>query len=199
MSEEEGDFVLAALLQASPGGSGSFPCVALTSCMEIAGGGAATGRTAPWRCPCWGLSRGSLPPTGIFIYPLEESEVVSGFEAVVGSRRVTFQVQNRHRAQDCCLQCGPSPGRPRRCAGGECGGEGGPVGSSWPGGSERAGTKRGEIRGAESPCQATLLPWGGLWGWNLSLPFPLLGLYPSLCVAVLHLRSVVPFESNRCN
>ncbi|XP_074446826.1 von Willebrand factor A domain-containing protein 5B2 isoform X1 [Larus michahellis] len=118
MSEEEGDFVLAALLQASPGGSGSFPCVALTSCMEIAGGGAATGRTAPWRCPCWGLSRGSLPPTGIFIYPLEESEVVSGFEAVVGSRRVTFQVQNRHRAQDCCLQCGPSPGRPRRCAGG---------------------------------------------------------------------------------
>ncbi|XP_042656950.1 von Willebrand factor A domain-containing protein 5B2 isoform X2 [Tyto alba] len=58
------------------------------------------------------------PVEGIFIYPLEESEVVAGFEAAVGSRRVTFQVQNRHRAQDCCLQCGPSPGRPRRCAGG---------------------------------------------------------------------------------
>ncbi|KAM9279360.1 von Willebrand factor A domain-containing protein 5B2 [Morus bassanus] len=58
------------------------------------------------------------PVEGIFIYPLEESEVVAGFEAVVGSRRVTFQVQNRHRAQDCCLQCGPSPGQPRRCAGG---------------------------------------------------------------------------------
>ncbi|NXN53550.1 VW5B2 protein, partial [Rynchops niger] len=42
------------------------------------------------------------PVEGIFIYPLEESEVVSSFEAVVGSRRVTFQVQNRHRAQDCC-------------------------------------------------------------------------------------------------
>ncbi|NXS52414.1 VW5B2 protein, partial [Brachypteracias leptosomus] len=42
------------------------------------------------------------PVEGIFIYPLEESEVVAGFEAVVGSRRVTFQVQNRHRAQDCC-------------------------------------------------------------------------------------------------
>ncbi|XP_071608604.1 von Willebrand factor A domain-containing protein 5B2 [Heliangelus exortis] len=58
------------------------------------------------------------PVEGIFIYPLEESEVVSGFEAVVGSRRVTFQVQNRHRVQDCCLQCSHSPGRPHRCASG---------------------------------------------------------------------------------
>ncbi|XP_041898537.1 von Willebrand factor A domain-containing protein 5B2 isoform X1 [Corvus kubaryi] len=58
------------------------------------------------------------PVEGIFIYPLEESEVVAGFEAAVGSRRVTFQVQNRHRVQDCCLQCSPSPGRLRRCASG---------------------------------------------------------------------------------
>ncbi|RMC02021.1 hypothetical protein DUI87_21183 [Hirundo rustica rustica] len=58
------------------------------------------------------------PVEGIFIYPLEESEVVAGFEAAVGSRRVTFQLQNRHRVQDCCLQCSPSPGRPRRCASG---------------------------------------------------------------------------------
>ncbi|XP_017665984.1 PREDICTED: von Willebrand factor A domain-containing protein 5B2 [Lepidothrix coronata] len=58
------------------------------------------------------------PVEGIFIYPLEESEVVASFEAAVGSRRVTFQVQNRHRAQDCCLQCSPSPGRPCRCASG---------------------------------------------------------------------------------
>ncbi|NXR27664.1 VW5B2 protein, partial [Cinclus mexicanus] len=42
------------------------------------------------------------PVEGIFIYPLEESEVVAGFEAAVGSRRVTFQFQNRHRVQDCC-------------------------------------------------------------------------------------------------
>ncbi|KFP12235.1 von Willebrand factor A domain-containing protein 5B2, partial [Egretta garzetta] len=42
------------------------------------------------------------PVEGIFIYPLEESEVVAGYEAPVGSRRVTFQVQNRPRAQDCC-------------------------------------------------------------------------------------------------
>ncbi|XP_009986695.1 PREDICTED: von Willebrand factor A domain-containing protein 5B2, partial [Tauraco erythrolophus] len=58
------------------------------------------------------------PVEGIFIYPLEESEVVAGFEAAVGRRRVTFQVQNRHRAQDCCLQCSPSSSRPRRCASG---------------------------------------------------------------------------------
>ncbi|NXY25634.1 VW5B2 protein, partial [Atrichornis clamosus] len=42
------------------------------------------------------------PVEGIFIYPLEESEVVAGFEAAVGGRRVTFQLQNRHRVQDCC-------------------------------------------------------------------------------------------------
>lgn len=65
------------------------------------------------------LPRACLPPTGIFIYPLEESEVVAGFEAAAGSRRVTFQVQSRHRAQDCCLECRISPGRPRRCAAGE--------------------------------------------------------------------------------
>ncbi|XP_075273474.1 von Willebrand factor A domain-containing protein 5B2 isoform X2 [Opisthocomus hoazin] len=58
------------------------------------------------------------PVEGIFIYPLEESEVVAGFEAAAGSQRVTFQVQDRHRAQDCCLQCGPSAGQPRLCTGG---------------------------------------------------------------------------------
>uniref|UniRef100_A0A8B9FEG4 von Willebrand factor A domain containing 5B2 n=1 Tax=Amazona collaria TaxID=241587 RepID=A0A8B9FEG4_9PSIT len=58
------------------------------------------------------------PVEGIFIYPLEQSEVVASFEAAAGSRRVTFQVQNRHRAQDCCLQCIPNPSQPRHCAGG---------------------------------------------------------------------------------
>ncbi|XP_072200949.1 von Willebrand factor A domain-containing protein 5B2 isoform X1 [Excalfactoria chinensis] len=58
------------------------------------------------------------PVEGVFIYPLEDSELVAGFEAVVGSRRITFQVQSRHRAQECCLECGSSPGRPRRCASG---------------------------------------------------------------------------------
>ncbi|KAM9007499.1 von Willebrand factor A domain-containing protein 5B2 isoform 1-T1 [Ara ararauna] len=58
------------------------------------------------------------PVEGIFIYPLEQSEVVASFEAAAGSRRVTFQVQNRHRVQDCCLQCTPNPSQPRHCASG---------------------------------------------------------------------------------
>lgn len=82
---------------------------------------------APPPCPFWNQPWGSLLPAGIFIYPLEESEVVAGFEAAVGSRRVSFQVQNRHRAQDCCLQCGSSPSRPRRCAGGKCHAMGDPL------------------------------------------------------------------------
>lgn len=125
----------------------------------------------PWGCSHSNgqdLPRGSLLPAGIFIYPLEESEVVAGFEAAVGSRRVTFQLQNRHRVQDCCLQCSPSPGRLRRCASGECCGMAGAVGSSWPGGSERARGKSGGIQGAESPYQATPVPGGWAGGLNVS-------------------------------
>ncbi|KAM9127426.1 von Willebrand factor A domain-containing protein 5B2 [Pangshura tecta] len=58
------------------------------------------------------------PVEGVFIYPLEESEVVAGFEAVTGSRSVTFQIQNRHRAEDCCVDCSPSLGQPLLCPNG---------------------------------------------------------------------------------
>ncbi|XP_074860240.1 von Willebrand factor A domain-containing protein 5B2 [Carettochelys insculpta] len=58
------------------------------------------------------------PVEGVFVYPLEESEVVVGFEAATGSRRVTFQIQNRHRAEDCCADCSPSLGQPLLCPGG---------------------------------------------------------------------------------
>ncbi|KFR00554.1 von Willebrand factor A domain-containing protein 5B2, partial [Nipponia nippon] len=46
----------------------------------------------------------SLSITAHLVYtnPHEEPVEVAGCEAAVGSRRVTFQVQNRHRAQDCC-------------------------------------------------------------------------------------------------
>lgn len=81
------------------------------------------GYPVPTPLPLWTLPLGSLPPAGVFVYPLEESELVDGFEAVVGGRRVTFQVQSRHRVQGCCLACGGSPGRPRRCASGECMGQ----------------------------------------------------------------------------
>uniref|UniRef100_A0A8B9SPW2 VIT domain-containing protein n=1 Tax=Anas platyrhynchos TaxID=8839 RepID=A0A8B9SPW2_ANAPL len=87
------------------------------------------------------------PVEGIFIYPLEESEVVAGFEAAAGSRRVTFQVQSRHRAQDCCLECRTSPGRPRRCAAGE-----------YHGATIRM-ARWGAPRAGEAPARPSQVPW----------------------------------------
>ncbi|XP_077204326.1 von Willebrand factor A domain-containing protein 5B2 isoform X2 [Paroedura picta] len=55
---------------------------------------------------------------GVFVYPLEESEVVAGFEAVTGSRNLTFQIQNRHRTEDCCLDCSSTLNQPLRCTSG---------------------------------------------------------------------------------
>ncbi|XP_025051683.1 von Willebrand factor A domain-containing protein 5B2 [Alligator sinensis] len=58
------------------------------------------------------------PVEGVFIYPLEESEVVAGFEAETGGRSITFQIQNRRHAEDCCAECSPGLGQPLRCASG---------------------------------------------------------------------------------
>ncbi|XP_060098643.1 von Willebrand factor A domain-containing protein 5B2 [Heteronotia binoei] len=55
---------------------------------------------------------------GVFVYPLEESEVVAGFEAMTGSRTFTFQIQNKHRAEDCCLDCSSTLNQPVRCTNG---------------------------------------------------------------------------------
>ncbi|XP_049566537.1 von Willebrand factor A domain-containing protein 5B2 isoform X2 [Orcinus orca] len=59
------------------------------------------------------------PVDGVFVYPLAEAEVVSGFEAEAAGRRVSFQLQSRRRSQDaCCRAVGPALGAstPRRCA-----------------------------------------------------------------------------------
>ncbi|XP_061049329.1 von Willebrand factor A domain-containing protein 5B2 isoform X3 [Eubalaena glacialis] len=59
------------------------------------------------------------PVDGVFVYPLAEAEVVSGFEAEAAGRRVSFQLQNRRRSQAaCCRAVGPALGAstPRRCA-----------------------------------------------------------------------------------
>lgn len=71
----------------------------------------------------------NLPTTtGVFVYPLAEAEaeVVSGFEAEASGRRVSFQLQSRHRSpsEPCCRELRPEAGLPRRCAQGE-GGENG--------------------------------------------------------------------------
>ncbi|XP_075824726.1 von Willebrand factor A domain-containing protein 5B2 isoform X3 [Microtus pennsylvanicus] len=59
------------------------------------------------------------PVDGVFVYPLAEAEVVSGFEAEAAGRRVSFQLQSRRRLQaPCCRALGPGPGTslPRRCS-----------------------------------------------------------------------------------
>ncbi|XP_036059040.1 von Willebrand factor A domain-containing protein 5B2 isoform X2 [Onychomys torridus] len=59
------------------------------------------------------------PVDGVFVYPLAEAEVVSGFEAEAAGRRVSFQLQSRRRSQaPCCRALGPGHGTstPRRCA-----------------------------------------------------------------------------------
>ncbi|XP_035873665.1 von Willebrand factor A domain-containing protein 5B2 isoform X5 [Phyllostomus discolor] len=59
------------------------------------------------------------PVDGVFVYPLAEAEVVSGFEAEAAGRRVSFQLQSRRRSQGaCCRALGPALGAsmPRRCA-----------------------------------------------------------------------------------
>ncbi|XP_043860719.1 von Willebrand factor A domain-containing protein 5B2 isoform X6 [Dromiciops gliroides] len=77
--------------------------------------------------PCLGLNArltyhnpAPEPVEGVFVYPLAEAEaeVVSGFEAEAAGRRVSFQVQSRHRSasEPCCRELRPEAGLPRRCA-----------------------------------------------------------------------------------
>ncbi|XP_015242171.1 PREDICTED: von Willebrand factor A domain-containing protein 5B1-like, partial [Cyprinodon variegatus] len=44
---------------------------------------------------------------GVFVYPLEEKEVVVGFEAMIAGRLVGVQIQSRGKLKDCCLDCCP--------------------------------------------------------------------------------------------
>uniref|UniRef100_A0A4X2M1Q9 von Willebrand factor A domain containing 5B2 n=1 Tax=Vombatus ursinus TaxID=29139 RepID=A0A4X2M1Q9_VOMUR len=77
--------------------------------------------------PCLGLNArltyhnpAPEPVEGVFVYPLAEAEaeVVSGFEAEAAGRRVSFQLQSRHRSpsEPCCRELRPEAGLPRRCA-----------------------------------------------------------------------------------
>ncbi|XP_072496543.1 von Willebrand factor A domain-containing protein 5B2 isoform X1 [Notamacropus eugenii] len=77
--------------------------------------------------PCLGLNArltyhnpAPEPVEGVFVYPLAEAEaeVVSGFEAEASGRRVSFQLQSRHRSpsEPCCRELRPEAGLPRRCA-----------------------------------------------------------------------------------
>ncbi|KAM5163407.1 von Willebrand factor A domain-containing protein 5B2 isoform 2-T3 [Mantella aurantiaca] len=48
---------------------------------------------------------GSETLQGIFIYLLEEKEVVTSFEAVTGNRSIQAQIQSQNRMEECCFNC----------------------------------------------------------------------------------------------
>uniref|UniRef100_K7GAM2 von Willebrand factor A domain containing 5B2 n=1 Tax=Pelodiscus sinensis TaxID=13735 RepID=K7GAM2_PELSI len=85
-----------------------------SSCVKACANGYSLGVTAHLTY----INSEEEPVEGVFIYPLEESEVVAGFEAATGSRKITFQMQNRHRAEECCADCSPSLGQPLFCSNG---------------------------------------------------------------------------------
>ncbi|XP_075056999.1 von Willebrand factor A domain-containing protein 5B2 [Mixophyes fleayi] len=51
------------------------------------------------------LNAGSDTVQAMFIYLLEEGEVVTSFEAVTGNRRVQAKIQSRIRMEECCSSC----------------------------------------------------------------------------------------------
>ncbi|XP_070609855.1 von Willebrand factor A domain-containing protein 5B2 isoform X2 [Erythrolamprus reginae] len=58
------------------------------------------------------------PVEGVFVYPLEGSEVIASFEAKTGNRTSTFQIQTRLPVDDCCLDCNTNCNQPLRCSNG---------------------------------------------------------------------------------
>uniref|UniRef100_A0ABM5G425 von Willebrand factor A domain-containing protein 5B2 n=1 Tax=Pogona vitticeps TaxID=103695 RepID=A0ABM5G425_9SAUR len=85
-----------------------------SSCVKACANGYSLGLTA--RLTYINLEQ--QPVEGVFVYPLEESEVVSSFEAVTGRRSCTFQIQNRPRVENCCLGCNTSGNQPIHCSNG---------------------------------------------------------------------------------
>lgn len=53
------------------------------------------------------------------MYPLEEKEVVVGFEAIIAGRLVGVQIQSRGKLKDCCLECCPGSGLDGNCGSGQ--------------------------------------------------------------------------------
>lgn len=50
---------------------------------------------------------------GIFIYPLDDSSVVVGFEAMIGSQIITVQVKDKAKIDDCYFDCCNANGTPQ--------------------------------------------------------------------------------------
>ncbi|RXM99792.1 von Willebrand factor A domain-containing protein 5B1 [Acipenser ruthenus] len=60
----------------------------------------------------------SEPVEGVFVYPLQEREVVVGFEAMTAGRVLSVQIQSRARPEDCSLDCCGSSSMELQCTNG---------------------------------------------------------------------------------
>ncbi|MBN3296887.1 VW5B2 protein, partial [Amia calva] len=71
------------------------------SCIKSCANGCSLGITAHLTY----VNHDSQPVEGVFVYPLGETEIVVGFEAVISGRMLSVQIQSRAKAEDCCLDC----------------------------------------------------------------------------------------------
>ncbi|XP_058044239.1 von Willebrand factor A domain-containing protein 5B2 [Ahaetulla prasina] len=85
-----------------------------SSCVKACANGYTLGITASLTY----INLEQQPVEGVFVYPLEESEVISSFEAKTGNRTSTFQIQTRPPVDDCCLDCNTNCNQPLRCSNG---------------------------------------------------------------------------------
>ncbi|KAM4695136.1 von Willebrand factor A domain-containing protein 5B2-like isoform 2-T2 [Discoglossus pictus] len=51
------------------------------------------------------LNPGNDPVQAIFVYLLEEDEVMTSFEAVTSGRKIQAQIQSQSRTEECCAEC----------------------------------------------------------------------------------------------
>ncbi|XP_069053362.1 von Willebrand factor A domain-containing protein 5B2 isoform X2 [Lepisosteus oculatus] len=90
------------------------PLLLKASCIKSCANGCSLGITAHLTY----LNPHSEPVEGVFVYPLQETEVVVGFEAVIAGRMVSVQIQSRAKAEDCCLDCCASSAVEPQCSNG---------------------------------------------------------------------------------
>ncbi|XP_028649189.2 von Willebrand factor A domain-containing protein 5B1 isoform X1 [Erpetoichthys calabaricus] len=90
------------------------PLLLKASCIKSCANGYCLGITAhltyvnPWQ----------EPVEGVFVYPLEEQEVLVGFEAVTAGRMLGIHIQNKSKIDNCCTDCCWSSSQDLQCASG---------------------------------------------------------------------------------
>uniref|UniRef100_A0A3B3TIX3 von Willebrand factor A domain-containing protein 5B1-like n=1 Tax=Poecilia latipinna TaxID=48699 RepID=A0A3B3TIX3_9TELE len=81
------------------------PLLLKASCIKSCANGCSMGITAQLT-----YANANTESVEVFVYPLEEKEVVVGFEAMIAGRLVGVQIQSRGKLKDCCLECCPGSG-----------------------------------------------------------------------------------------